>query len=290
MAWIELHYQTTKTIAEELSHLLETQGALAVTLQDAADQPLYEPPINELSIWDDVIVVGLFDTKVNIDEIIQTIAIDLPQLTPQIKHIVDQDWERIWMADFQAMQFGDRLRIIPSFQAQQLHENEIILDPGLAFGTGKHATTALCLEWLDRHIVNQTLVIDYGCGSGILGIAALKLGAQKVFAVDHDPQALIATVDNAKRNQLDDGITTFLPEELPKNIEADLLLANILANPLIELAPLFASLVKPGGNLVLSGILVEQKNLILDAYNPWFTIIEVTQKEEWLRIDGIRQL
>ncbi len=206
-----------------------------------------------------------------------------------IKKIADEDWVRRSLDQFKPMKFGKRLWICPSwFTPPEPNDVNIILDPGLAFGTGTHPTTALCLEWLDEHINAQHLVIDYGCGSGILSLAALKLGAKRVFAVDNDEQALEATLRNGEKNGfIPPELQTYLPNELPVE-QADLLIANILAQPLIELAPLFAKRVKPHGKLILSGILPSQTEEITKAYSPWFNMQPPDFKEEWSRISGNR--
>lgn len=193
------------------------------------------------------------------------------------------------MDDFKPMPFGQRLWIVPSWHdAPDPEAANLMLDPGLAFGTGTHPTTALCLEWLDGQDVNGCQVIDYGCGSGILGLAALLLGAEHVIGVDTDPQALEASRDNARRNQVaDDRLDLYLPADEP-DTRADIMLANILAQPLISLAPHLASLVKPGGRLVLSGILSNQARDVMAAYEPWFVMDEPEQREEWIRLTGRR--
>jgi ribosomal protein L11 methyltransferase len=192
------------------------------------------------------------------------------------------------MDGYAPMQFGTRLWIVPTgFDAPDPDGVNLLLDPGLAFGTGTHPTTALCLEWLDAHPPVDQVVIDYGCGSGILGIAALKLGAREVWAVDNDPQALVATLDNAQRNAVAAQVKPVMPGDLPA-MHADLLLANILANPLIELAPRFADFVRPGAALVLSGILAEQADSVSAAYGDRFTLQPPAQREDWVRIVGVR--
>ncbi|MFQ5645052.1 MAG: 50S ribosomal protein L11 methyltransferase, partial [Thiogranum sp.] len=201
----------------------------------------------------------------------------------------DQDWERLWLERFQPMKFGERLWICPDGQRPPQDDAAILidLDPGLAFGTGTHATTALCLEWLDRHAPRQQSVLDYGCGSGILAVAALKLGAAQVWGVDIDRQALWASGENAERNGVRAGLRTGLPGELPDQV-FDLLLANILANPLIELAPRLAGLVRPDGWLVLSGILSAQADAVRAAYAPWFSLSGPVERDGWVRLHGKR--
>lgn len=205
---------------------------------------------------------------------------DLIELSPQ-------DWQKKSIQDFKPMNFGKRLCVHPSWDTPQNNNREnIILDPGLAFGTGTHPTTALCLEWLDENIKGNETVIDYGCGSGILAMAAIKLGAQKVYAVDIDPEALIVTKENIKINKLPtEKIEVLLPEELPE-IKADILIANILANPLMDLAPLFKTLIKPQGKIALSGILAEQQTTVKKHYEKWFLINQPQAQNEWIILNG----
>src|SRR5690606_27405757 len=208
----------------------------------------------------------------------------------QFEDIADQDWERSWMDNFQPMRFGQRLWIVPSWHDAPDPEGvNLLLDPGLAFGTGTHPTTALCLEWLDGQDVRGQHAIDFGCGSGILAIAALLLGAERVTGTDIDPQALEASRDNAQRNGIADArFALYLPEAMPSE-PADLLLANILAGPLVSLAPQLISLVKPGGRIALSGILAEQTDDILAAYDSAFTLDPVAEKDGWIRVTGVRR-
>jgi ribosomal protein L11 methyltransferase len=287
MAWIELTFQTTADIAQCLTSLLDVNGALAVTLQDASEQPIYEPELGTEPLWDNVLVTGLYDETSDLKKVIAIIIAQFPLIKYTLKTLEDQEWERLWMQDFIPMQFGQRLWIIPSYQTHEPSKYHVMLDPGLAFGTGKHPTTALCLKWLDKHIKGQEIIMDYGCGSGILGIAAIKLGAKKVFAVDHDPQAMTATIENAKKNGLTtEQIETVYPQELTSKQQADVLVANIVANPLIELAEHFANHLTANGNIVLSGILRQQTDAIIEAYQPWFDITTIENQEDWVRIDG----
>ncbi|MBA2654566.1 MAG: 50S ribosomal protein L11 methyltransferase [Gammaproteobacteria bacterium] len=289
MTWLQVKVQTLSDIAEDLSTLLTDIGALAVTLQDAGDQPLYEPSPELNPIWDDIIITGLFEPDVSEHYILLTLTSKYPALKPEIHVLEDQEWERAWMQDFKPMQFGKRLWILPSYQSESFSPHQVILDPGLAFGTGKHPTTALCLQWLDKNIFDQEIIIDYGCGSGILAIAAIKLGAKKVYAIDHDPQAIIATNENAKQNGIsNEQIVALLPKEFHLLAQANILIANILANPLIDLAETFATLLAPQGRIVLSGILEEQTASIIEAYQAWFTIVGIEQEAEWMRIEGAK--
>lgn len=292
MAWIELKVQIEPKYAEGLMESLEKWGAVAVTMQDAANQPLYEPAPGTTPLWDSIFVIGLFFEDSKTTDILAITKAAFPHISASIHRLEDKEWEKVWMKDFQPMRFGHRLKIIPSFEAQATRNPfEAILDPGLAFGTGKHPTTALCLEWLDENIEHQEHVIDYGAGSGILAIAAIKLGALHVTAVDHDEQALQATLNNAQKNSISPvQLNVVLPSAVVIGPTADILIANILANPLIELAKHFAKLTKPLGKIALSGILAEQADKVVEAYKPWFVINEIIRKEEWILIDGYRLL
>lgn len=293
MKWLEFHITTTAQHAEMMSDQLVLLGAQAVTMRDAGDQPIYEPDPNTTPAWLEVIVVGLFDSNDSLEPIGN--YLEDQRKTGLLKkfelhHVPDEDWTRRCLDSFKPMKFGNRLWVCPSWLGPtDPNAVNVILDPGLAFGTGTHPTTSLCLEWLDSHIHDQKLVIDYGCGSGILSIAALKLGAKKVIAVDHDPQALEATQQNADRNNLNyPRLETLSPANFIKK-PAELLMANILARPLIDFAHLFATIVKTNGKVLLSGILASQTEEVVKAYEPWFNIAKPAYKEEWVRLDGTRK-
>jgi ribosomal protein L11 methyltransferase len=290
--WLQLKIATTAEHVQLISEALHAAGAQAVTLQDSADQPLYEPAPGATPLWHQTTVMGLFADNSDINQIIQQLqkSCGVELLTDwQVEKLGDQKWEMAWMENFHAMRFGTHLWICPSWESVTDPDAIVInLDPGLAFGTGTHVTTALCLEWLDEHFISNKQVIDYGCGSGILSIAAVKLGAQHVWAVDNDPQAIQATQENAEKNSVTDRLSICLPDALPV-LEADILIANILANPLLELASHFALLVRTGGYIVLSGILAEQQQSVLQAYQPWFDIKSIKQSQDWLRLEGTRK-
>jgi ribosomal protein L11 methyltransferase len=289
MPWLQLTFYSTKEKAEALAELLSDAGAAAVTMQDAADQPLYEPPPGATPLWQLTNVVGLFEENVDGHAIVQQLKAQWQGEFPDFRSEVleDQDWERAWMDEFKPMRFGERLWIVPSWHEPPEGDTvNILLDPGLAFGTGTHPTTRLCLEWLDGHDVAGKSVIDYGCGSGILALAAALLGAASVIGVDNDPQALVATLDNAARNGV--SLRAYLPKEAPQE-PADILVANILAGPLIELAPRLAALVKQGGAIALSGILPEQAESVSSAYSEWFAMQPPVEHDGWIRLEGIKQ-
>ena len=291
MTWKQLSFHCPQAEAEALSAQLTELGAVAVTLQDDADQPLFEPGPGETPLWQSVCVTGLFEDGIDSSAIVAAIRTTLGEhLSLAAEETVeDRAWERAWMDDYHPMQFGQRLWIVPTdYTAPDPQAVNLLLDPGLAFGTGTHPTTALCLRWLDAHPPQGQTVIDYGCGSGILGIAALRLGARHVDAVDIDPQALQATRDNAARNGVDENIATMFPPQLSGK-PVDLVLANILAGPLVELAPALAAYVKPEGRIVLSGLLETQSAQIVHVYEEFFKNINIAQDEEWIRIDAQRQ-
>ena len=284
---MQLAVHTFAEEADRLADHLTLCGAESVTCQDAGDQPIYEPDLGTCPLWPDTKVTGLFDTPIDLNILIEQLKSKFPEATHwQLAPLEEKDWVREWMRYFSPMRFGQRLWICPSWQpAPEPTAVNVLLDPGLAFGTGTHPTTALCLEWLDQFDLSETNVIDYGCGSGILSIAAVKLGASHVWAVDTDPQALTATVDNSHKNEVADKITPVLPQDLPA-IKGDIVLANILAKPLEKLAGTLTQLVQPRGHIVLSGILGEQAETLLSHYGQWFQMEPVTIKKQWVRLVG----
>lgn len=265
-------------------------GAVSVTLEDAADDPVLEPAPGETPLWPTVVIKAVFAADANADVIAACLAQALPDApAPRFETLPDKPWEREWLKDFKPMRFGRRLWVCPGGLPAGAHDAiRIELDPGLAFGTGTHPTTALCLEWLDSQDVAGRQVVDYGCGSGILAIAAAKLGAGTVLAMDIDPQALIATRENAGRNAVGERIATTANPALGDGC-ADVLLANILAGPLVELAPRFAQAVPPGGRLALSGLLLEQAEPVTAAYRPWFDISTAATRDGWALLAGRRR-
>ena len=283
MLWQQLKITVAEPEAENISEWLSEQSALSVTFSDAADTPIFEPELNTTPLWNSVVVLGLFDKDRDVKAVLAQFAEQFPQLSCIYETVADQDWHKVWMDDYHPLQFGKNLWICPSWCVPPKPQAvNIKLDPGMAFGTGTHATTALCLTWLDTHPPVGKQVLDFGCGSGILGLAALKLGANFVWAVDHDSQALSATRQNMENNAISIAqCATLLPTELPIDLEAELILANILANPLLELAPQFASLHKTDGVLVLSGILSHQVSAILERYRQWYTILATHYQDDW---------
>ncbi len=288
MPWSEVSISVTREQAPLAELVLEQQGALAVTLEDAEEHPLLEPGPGATPLWPSVHVRGLFEEDVARDRITRALQVVPGVSRPDLirwREVGDQVWERAWMDHFQPMKFGDHLWIVPARMKIPLDENniEIRLDPGLAFGTGTHPTTALCLEWLDGQEVSGKHVVDYGCGSGILGIAAALKGAERVVCVDNDPQALESTADNAARNGVTDLVRCLAPEAYSDH-SADYLVANILAGPLVELAPVLLGSVKPGGTIVLSGILEEQAEMVINAYREDCHNICRHELDGWVRL------
>jgi ribosomal protein L11 methyltransferase len=293
MSWLQLKIESTKTDALELEALLEEIGAAAVLMEDSADQPLLEPPPGAQPLWDATRVVGVFTVDSEIDAVIEYLEQRLGKPLPshRVEVLEDKDWVRAWMDHYHPMCFGDRLWVVPSWTPPpQPDAINLLLDPGLAFGTGTHPTTALCLEWLDSLDLKDKIVIDYGCGSGILAVAALLLGAKEAWCVDNDPQALTATRNNAAHNKVDDRIHTFMPEDMPSHIKADIIVANILAGPLAMLAPKLASHTHTGSQIALSGIIQPQVGELRDVYTEWFIMDGLAIKEEdWCRLSGHRR-
>lgn len=291
MSWHQLSAITDEPTAPELSDYFSELGAVSVTYMDAEDQPVYEPLPGETKIWPNTKVIALFELDADPEQIKDRVfsAFEQRPIKDWSAEILeDQAWERTWMDYYQPMKFADRLWVCPT--GQERHEPGTVcltLDPGLAFGTGTHPTTALCLEWLAEHDLAGKIVIDYGCGSGILAVAAILLGAREAHAIDIDPQALTATQDNASKNGIADRIKCYLPEQFTA-FAADVVLANILAQPLIELSANIAALVAPKGSLVLSGILKEQAEAVSEAYRPYVALNEPVTQEDWCRLDGCK--
>ena len=293
MPWIQIKINSTGENAEPLSDALMDVGAVSVTFQDTHDNPVYEPLPGETRLWGDTDVIGLFDAETEMDDVVAELS-QHPLLGSNFHHkieqIEDKDWEREWMDNFHPMRFGERLWICPSWRdVPDPTAVNVMLDPGLAFGTGTHPTTSLCLTWLDGLDLQGKTVIDFGCGSGILAIAALKLGAAQALGIDIDPQAIQASRDNAERNGVSERLSLYLPHQQPENLQADVVVANILAGPLRELAPLISVLPKAGGHLGLSGVLASQAEGVCEAYVERFTLDPVAEKEEWCRITGVRR-
>ncbi len=302
MAWQQLHLQCEKSQVELAEALLMEYEALSIVLTDAGDQPLFEPLPNQSPLWDEVVITGIFPADNNID--FESIASEIATSTNAnrfwLSNVEDKDWEREWMSHYQPIECANNLWIVPKWLTPpNLKATNIIMDPGLAFGTGYHATTRLCLDWLTEQDLTDKVIIDYGCGSGILGIAGLLLGAKQVYSVDIDPQAVLATKQNAERNGVANQLQAFLADDfqqfcqqhsiLPVNI----ITANILAKPLMSLSPYFATLLKTDGKIVLSGLIEPQieevtakfeqsKFKIMNSYS-----FDSDDDRHWIRLSGI---
>jgi len=296
MAWIQIILTVDQNHAPLVEAALENAGALAVTLSDAGDDPLLEPLPGTMPLWTGVRLTALFRDDPASQATVEGLALRLgahSPVPPRVEHVDDRPWERVWLDEFRATRFGRRLWVCP--QGQRVPEPDgvvVDLDPGLAFGTGHHPTTALCLEWLDgTELADQTL-LDFGCGSGILAIAALKLGAAHAIAVDHDPQAIDATRANADRNQVADRLLAGAPESLDQlgtRLPADLVVANILAGPLVTLAPTLLRHLRPVGGLALSGVLREQVAAVSAAYAGEVDLAPTRIREDWALISGTKR-
>ena len=289
MPWLQIRLNSTQQQVPELEDMLLDCGAMVVTLEDVNDTPVYEPKLNTTPLWNDTRVTGLFEADADVEKI-QSIIEEKATLlntnfSVKIEILEDKDWEREWMDSYHPIQFGKRLWVCPSWrEVPEPDAINLMLDPGLAFGTGTHPTTALCLTWLDSIDCDNKTIIDYGCGSGILGIAGLLLGASNMIGIDIDPQAVQATKANAERNHIaPEKIEVKLPPH-EGNHQADIVVANILAGPLAHLAPTISNLVANNGLLALSGILANQAQEVIDAYTTWFTIDSVTEQDDWVRI------
>ena len=294
MPWIQVKLNATSENAEQISDMLmEETGALSVTFLDAKDVPIFEPLPGETRLWGETDIVALYDAETDMDLVVTQLkasnVLD-DNFAYKVEQLEDKDWEREWMDNFHPMKFGERLWICPSWrEIPEPDAINVMLDPGLAFGTGTHATTALCLEWLESIDLKGKTVIDFGCGSGILAIAAIKLGAAKVVGIDIDPQAITASKDNATRNGVADQLELFLPQDQPENLVADVVVANILAAPLRELSSIITAHVKPKGVLAMSGVLDIQALDVASYYSENFTLDAIAEQQEWCRISGIKK-
>ena len=304
MPYLELTLQCRQDEQPRYEHALEDVGALAVTLLDADsdtpnEQAILEPGVGETPLWGELVLTALFPHDA--DPLLLLAALDafdpaLDWSRARFRPVEDQDWERVWMDQYEPLSFGARTWIVPWNRElpedAQKHDAAVVrLDPGLAFGSGTHPTTSLCLQWLDALAdageLDGRTVLDFGCGSGILALAALKLGAARAVGVDNDPQALLATHDNAQRNGVDDRMAVFLPDDEPP-AQYPIVVANILASALDALAETLAARVAPGGRIALSGILAGQEDALLERYGEWFDALAVAQEGDWIRIDGVR--
>ena len=291
MQWLQLLIDASREGSAIVEDALIESGAVSVTLEDAADQPIFVPGVGERPLWDNCVVKALFSADSDTDQIAAQLCTAIqPQPAVRWELLEDKDWSQEWKKYFQPVKCGDRLWICPSWiDPPEPGGINLSLDPGLAFGTGSHPTTHLCLRWLDQQDLVGKTIIDYGCGSGILGIAALLLGAEQVIAIDNDPQALLASRDNAQRNNIaDERLMTYLPDEIPSGLSADVMLANILAAPLIQLAPGISNLTGTGGMLCLSGLLQSQIDDVCAPYLQHFDFSAPTIESDWTQLSGYK--
>ena len=292
MDWMQLTLQTSKDQADFVSEILVGLDSVSVTFSDSQDDAIFEPPVGSTPLWQHVTITALFDLEVDQDHVGHVLSqiCNIDQINFEL--LKDRVWEDECKKDFHAMQFGQRIWICPSWEdSASLPDDAIVIDmdPGLAFGTGTHQTTDLCLQYLDANMPVGYTVIDYGSGTGILAIAAIKLGAVSVVAVDNDPQAVTATINNINANQCQDQISVIHTQDEGQLDKVDLLIANILANPLVGLCEHFSNLVKQGGEIALSGILKDQLPIVLEAYGEYFETLEVEKKDDWCRVNGKRK-
>ncbi|MET0654692.1 MAG: 50S ribosomal protein L11 methyltransferase [Pseudoxanthomonas sp.] len=305
MPYLELSLRCSESDQPRYEHALEDVGALSVTLLDADadtsdEHAILEPGVGQTPLWQALVLTALFPAETNPLALLAALESFDPGLDwagASFRSVEDQDWERAWMDQYVPLRFGARTFIVPWNQplpeeADHAGAAVVRLDPGLAFGSGTHPTTALCLRWLDQLAGDGKLagasVLDFGCGSGILALAALKLGAASAVGVDNDPQALTATSDNAERNSVGDRLTVYLPEDEPQALYP-VVVANILASALDALAETLANRVAPGGGIALSGILHGQEEELLVRYAPWFDQLKAVPDGDWMRIDGLRR-
>lgn len=290
MSWLQVRLALTPAQAETYEDLMLELGAVSVTFMDAEDQPIFEPDLGTTPLWSQTHLLALFEGDTDAAALEQRVQLLANGLVYEVERLEDQEWERSWMDNFQPMRFGQRLWIVPSWhEAPEPEAVNLLLDPGLAFGTGTHPTTSLCLQWLDGEPVQGLQVLDFGCGSGILAIAALLLGAERAVGTDIDVQALEASRENANRNGIDPArFLLYLPADLPGE-PADVVVANILAGPLVGLAEQITRLTRIGGRLALSGILAEQAEDVRAAYAGCFDLEPTATLDGWVRISGTRR-
>jgi len=289
MSWLRIVVDANRDEGPAIETVLEQHDAVSVSFEDRADEPVFELHPGETPLWSEIRVTGLFPEDVPASDILEAIESSLGHalLDSRVEKLADQDWERVWLDRFQPTEVGRNLWICPThLEAPDPDAVTVFIDPGLAFGSGTHPTTAMCLDWLSRQDLGDCSILDYGCGSGILAIAALKLGARQAWAVDIDPRALEVTRENAVINGVSDRLHTCLPEEMVK-MEFDVLVANILSGPLVDLAKTFYRLLKPGGLIALSGILASQTGDVQDAYAGNFSLV-ASQRDGWTLLSGAR--
>ncbi|WP_154222526.1 50S ribosomal protein L11 methyltransferase [Marinicella rhabdoformis] len=287
MDFYELTMSLPQPQVEAMDAMLTQLGAVGITYSDAEDAPIYEPLPGEMPLWEDIKVIALYDDLKLYEQSKQWLQVQFPQLEVLATKLKDQVWERVWMDHFKPMRFGQNSWVVPDgFDVVDESAVNLILDPGLAFGTGTHPTTALCLEWLDLHDVKDKRLVDFGCGSGVLAIMALLHGAKEVICVDIDDQAIEATLQNATKNGVADGIKVVQPDQVASIKNQHGVLANILAAPLMQLSTVFSEMLEDKGFIVLSGILAEQQKQVMDKYESCFVDIEGKIEQDWCRVSA----
>ena len=286
MSWLAVDLEVDRDGLSGVEDALEALGAESVTVEDAGDEPLLEPAPGDLPLWSAMRVQALFGDA-DAGSLRQRIeAAGLGARVAGIQPVAERDWTRAWMERYEPMRFGPRLVICPSHlkPPADAGAHVIRLDPGLAFGSGTHPTTALCLEWIGAQDLDGAVAVDYGCGSGVLAIAMALCGAERVYCVDHDDQALLATRENAGRNSVAERMVTLAPDEAVPEA-CDPVVANILSGPLVSLATTFRQLARPGGRLILAGLLDEQADTVSAAFEPWASLVDSASREGWTRLD-----
>lgn len=293
MPWLQLRLDTHPDEIERLEDLMLATGAVAVTMEDNADEPVLEPGVGETPLWGHIRLTGLYDAGTDMHNVLAKFPVgSIENSNHRIEILEDKNWEREWMQHYRPMKFGDQLWVCPSWiEPPDPNAITLLLDPGLAFGTGTHPTTSLCLSQIAQASLAGKHIVDYGCGSGILGVATLKLGAKHVLGVDNDPQALIASRDNARRNGIaDSALKLGLPGEVelqPLAGTIDLVIANILAGPLMDLSDTLIDLLKPGAVLLLSGLIEDQAETLISHYSDRISLTVAGQLDGWICLRGV---
>jgi ribosomal protein L11 methyltransferase len=291
MAWLQLETDLGNTEADSIERLLEELGALAITLKDAGDHPLLEPAPGETPIWPTIILTALFPEDISEASLVKALGTQFSPEKLQFSRIEDQNWQANFEHNLQPRRFGRRLWVTPdNNESLPADSVAIILTPGLAFGSGEHPTTAMCLNWLDGLNLQGTRVLDFGCGSGILGLAAAALGAKIVLMTDNDPQALTAAADNAGKNELQERVHIELAAKIEDSVRYDILLANILSGTLIELGPNLDGLMRPGARMAITGILAEQAEEVCAAWSGWADMTVGDQIDGWVLLTGSKNI
>jgi ribosomal protein L11 methyltransferase len=291
MAWLQLETDLGTREPDSIEILLEELGAVAITLQDAGDHPLLEPALGETPIWPTITLTALFPDDISESSLVSALGDQFSPDNLRFTHIEDQDWQANFEHDLKPRRFGQRLWITPDGKESLPADSiAITLTPGLAFGSGEHPTTAMCLNWLDSLNLQGTQVLDFGCGSGILGLAAAALGAESVLMTDNDPQALTAAADNTEKNGLQDRIHIELAAKIEDSVRYDILLANILSGTLIELGPNLDRLMRPGARMAITGILAAQAEQVCAAWSGWADMTVGDQINEWVLLTGSKYL